>query len=161
MMVRERKDTLKGERYLEEIELLPQALREQSLSEQEIVWPSHEALAVLELLVRARWALLGWEGWVKYPDGRHGQTPGGVLATESIEPEAGETWESYVQRSARECAETILKEHRAWDASPGSAHLVLCFCLTATPPEEEASPTWREGRACAAVGILHDHPLAL
>jgi hypothetical protein len=121
---------------MEEIELLPQALREQSLSEQEVVLPYHEALDALELLVRARWALLGWEGWVKYPDGRHGHPPGGVMGTESIERETAETWESYVQRSARFCVETINQEQQAWDVNPGNAHLILYFCLTATPPEE-------------------------
>src|SRR5450755_526029 len=86
-------------------------------------------------LVRAGWALLGWEGWVKYPDGRHGHTPGGVMGTESIEQEAGETWEGYVQRSARFCAETIAKDQHAWDANPSTAHMTLYFCLTATPPD--------------------------
>jgi hypothetical protein len=63
--------------------------------------------------MRANWALLGWEGWVKYSDGRHGHTPGGVMGIE-------------VER----------KEGEAWEANPEYAHLVLCFCLTATPPKD-------------------------
>ncbi len=130
-----KKDSRKGARSLKDLDLLPQALQERSLSEQEIVLPYHEALAAIELLVRARWALLGWEGWVKYPDGRHGHTSGGIIGTESIEQETGETWEGYVQRSARFCAETIAKAQSAWDTNPSTTHLTLYFCLTATPPD--------------------------
>ena len=118
---------------MDEIDLLPEALRSQSLSEREIVLSYQQALEALEILVAANFALLGWEGWVKYADGRHGHTPGGVMGTEAIEQEVGETWENYVQRSARFCAETMTKEQQAWNTHPGSAHLPLYFCLTAIP----------------------------
>jgi hypothetical protein len=118
---------------MDEIDLLPEALRSQSLSEREIVLSYQQALEALEILVAATFALLGWEGWVKYADGRHGHTPGGVMGTEPIEQEVGETGENYVQRSARFCAETMTKEQPAWNTHPGSAHLPLSFCLTAIP----------------------------
>ena len=65
--------------------------------------------------------------------GDHGHAPGGVMGTESIERETGEMWEDYVQRSARECAETMTKEQQTWNANPGSVRLPLYFCLTAIP----------------------------
>lgn len=51
---------------MDEIDLLPEALRSQSLSEREIVLSYQQALEALEILVAANCALLGWEGWVKY-----------------------------------------------------------------------------------------------
>lgn len=122
---------------MEGIELLPQVLREQSLSQREIVLPYQEALTALELLISARWALLGWEGWVTYSDGSHAHAPGGTTGTTSIEREASEAWEDYVQRSAQFCAETMRAEQQRWDADPTCRHLTLHFCLTATPPEIE------------------------
>jgi hypothetical protein len=119
---------------LDDIDLLPQVLREQSLSQREIVLPYRQALEALWVLMTARWALLGWEGWVKYPDGRHGPTPGGVMGADVARKE-GETWADYVHRSARLCRETMTREQQAWEANREYAHLVLCFCLTATPPE--------------------------
>ena len=112
---------------MDEIDLLPQVLRKQSLSHREIVLPYQQALEVLSVLV-------GWEGWVKYPDGRHGHTPGGVMGIE-VARKARETWADYVERSAQLCRETMNREQQAWEANPEYAHLVLCFCLTATPPE--------------------------
>ena len=51
------------------LDLLPANLRALSLSDCEIVLPYEEAIQALELCVAARWGLLAWEGWVKYPSG--------------------------------------------------------------------------------------------
>jgi hypothetical protein len=88
---------------LDEIDLFPEGLREQSLSPREIVLPYHQAVEALSVLVKANWAFLGWEGWVKYPDGRHGHPPGQVIGAE-IAQEEGEPWADYVHRSAQVCA---------------------------------------------------------
>jgi len=85
--------------------------------------------------MRASWALLGWEGWVKYPDGRHGHTPGGIRGAD-VERKKGEMWADYVRRSMHVCRATMKKEQQAWDTNPEYTHLVLCFCLTAIPPEK-------------------------
>ena len=47
---------------MDEIDLFPEALRSQSLSEREMVLSSQQALEALEILVAANFALLGWEG---------------------------------------------------------------------------------------------------
>ncbi len=67
---------------MDEISLLPQMLREQSLSHREIVLPYQEAKEALDLLRRAQWAVWGWEGWVKYLDGSHGFASGGVMGAD-------------------------------------------------------------------------------
>jgi hypothetical protein len=67
-----RKKLEDGRRSVGEISLLPQMLWEQSLSDREIVLSHQEAKEALDFLERAHWALLGWEGWVKYPMGLMG-----------------------------------------------------------------------------------------
>jgi hypothetical protein len=37
-----------------------------------------QALEALSVLMTANWDRLRWEGWMKYPDGRHGHPLGGV-----------------------------------------------------------------------------------
>lgn len=116
-----------------DIQLLPRALQERSLSKQEIVLPYPEALQALEFLVAANWALLGWEGWVKYPDGRYGHAPN-AMGTTALDQEDGEDWATYVQRSARFCHKTIEAEQQLWDADPQHASLALYFCLASLEP---------------------------
>ena len=67
---------------MDEISLLPQMLREQSLSHREIVLQYQEAKEALDLLRRAQWAVWGWEGWVQYLDGSHGFASGGVMGAD-------------------------------------------------------------------------------
>ena len=69
--VREKKAARRRRRSVDEISLLPQMLREQSLSHQEIVLPYQEAKEALDLLRRAQWAV-GGEGWVKDLNGSQG-----------------------------------------------------------------------------------------
>ncbi len=133
-MGREKKNPVRSRRSLDDRDLLPQGLREQSLSQREIVLPYRQALEALSVLMAAKRALLGWEGWVKYPDGHHGHAPGGGMGADIARRE-GETWVDYVHRSARLCGETMNREQQAWEANREYTHLVLCFCLTATPPE--------------------------
>jgi hypothetical protein len=75
-MGREKKAARRRRRSVDEISLLPQMLRAQSLSHREIVLSYQEAKEALDLLRRAQWAVWGWEGWVKYLDGSHGFASG-------------------------------------------------------------------------------------
>jgi hypothetical protein len=115
---------------MEDIDLLSEALRSQSLSDREIVLPYQEALQALDILVRANWALLGWEGWEKDAEGRHGHSS--LMGTMSIEQEAGEKWEDYVQRSAGFCRETMKADQDRWKREGRDTSRTLYFCLTAT-----------------------------
>jgi hypothetical protein len=115
---------------MEDIDLLPEILRSQSLSEREIVLPYDEALQALDILVKADWALLGWEGWEKDAEGRHGHSY--IMGTTSIEQEPGEKWEDYVQRSARFCRATIGADQERWKREGIDSSWTLYFCLTAT-----------------------------
>ncbi len=116
---------------VKDIDLLPTELREKSLSDREIVLPYQEALQALDVLVEAKWALLGWEGWVQYADGRRGPAAPIVIGTTAIGQEPEEDWETYVQRSSDFCRETIETEQKLWDTDPKHTSVKLYFCLTA------------------------------
>ena len=120
---------------MDDIDLLPESLRHQSLSSREIVLPLEEALQVIDLLSAAEWALFGWEGWVRYPDGTYGHAPDG-MGTMSIERTEREDWETYVQRSANFCRETMKLEQKLWDSNAKHPLIQLYFCLTATKKGE-------------------------
>src|SRR3954463_14672481 len=63
--------SLKGGRPLNDIDLLPQVLKEQSLSDREIVLTHKNAFRAVDLLEVAQWAVVGWELWLKAADGSH------------------------------------------------------------------------------------------
>jgi hypothetical protein len=116
---------------MNDLQLLTKDLQAQSLSKREIVLPYREALQALDVLADANWAVLGWEGWVRYPDGRYGHAPNG-MGTVMLDQADGEGWDAYVRRSARFCRDTIEVEQQLWNADPGHASLTLYFCLTPT-----------------------------
>lgn len=62
--------------------------------------------------MKAHWALLGWKGWVKYPDGSHDHSPGGGRGAD-VERKKGEMWADYVHRSVHFCHASMNKEQQA------------------------------------------------
>ena len=127
---------------MEDIDLLPEALRSKSLSDREIVLPYQEALQALDILTAAGWAFLGWEGWEKDAKGQVGHAY--IMGTASIEQEPDETWEDYLQRSARFCRQTIEADQERWKKERGNTSRMLYFCLTTTA---QLAATSREGHA--------------
>lgn len=125
---------------MDEIDLLPPELRARSVNDREIVLCYQDALEAIDLLEAAKWALLGWEGWLRCADGRIGfaqQFPG-----PDIDREPGELWETLVRRSAALCRTTIEEAQRRWTIQPERSDADLFFCLTA------ADATWFEDRSC-------------
>lgn len=119
---------------MSEIDLLPEDLRRQSLSSNEIVLPYADALQALEILEEAHWAVLGWEPWLKWPNGSHLHP----LLGASLDREEGEDWESYVQRSVRHYGQVLKEAQSHWDHGAFPHHdpsLTLYFCLTTTNQE--------------------------
>lgn len=114
---------------MEDIDLLPEILRSQSLSDREIVLPYDEALQALDILVKANWAPIAWEGWEKDAQGRRGHSY--IMGTTVIEQEPDEKWEDYIQRAARFCRETIKADQERWNREGIHPSRTLYFCLSA------------------------------
>jgi hypothetical protein len=103
-------------------EALPKRLLDASASSTELVLPFIEALEALDLLQRSGAAVLGWEGWLRYPDGRKGHSQ----AHQGTADIAGE------KRLAPYllCRETMQKAHSKHSASPEQPGAELLFCIT-------------------------------
>ncbi|EFH84570.1 MAG TPA: hypothetical protein VHZ51_28070 [Ktedonobacteraceae bacterium] len=56
---------------MSERDLLSEDLQRKSLSRNEIVLPYADALQALVILEEAHQAVLGWEPWLKWPNGSH------------------------------------------------------------------------------------------
>ena len=111
---------------VDEIALLPGRLREESLSDREVVLPYSDALAAIDILARSGIGFYGWEGWARYPQG-HGhfsEYPGITL-----KPRTDETWTAFVGRSADACRTSIIDAWQRWNSQPKDER-VLYFCLT-------------------------------
>jgi len=113
------------------LEVLPSDLRGRSLSPREPVFVLNDVLEALALYQTAGWAQLGWETWLKYPDGKHGHAPTPTL---DLEQGKSETWPEFVRRSHDSCAETIRTTQCEWEASSHDEGEVLYFCLTPAEP---------------------------
>ena len=82
---------------MDDIDLLPDDLRQRSFSDKEIVFPYQEALLAFDHIVDAKWGLLGWEGWVKRDQGLgHHQDYQGTV---NLSPDQEQSWEELSSRS--------------------------------------------------------------
>ena len=106
----------------EELELLPRELALQSASPSEVVLPYLQAIEALKVYAGARKRVLGWEGWIRTPDGTvgHANPPMGTADLSKLD----------VQSAMATCRRTIDDAHSAWSASVSSHDAELLFCIT-------------------------------
>ena len=98
-------------------------LQTKSASDQELVLPLASALEALGILERSGVVVLGWEGWLRYPDGRlgHSAKHQGTSSEQLATPPEQRAWLSRTMRLSQ-------SEHDASPEIPGSE---LLFCITA------------------------------
>lgn len=120
---------------MDEIDYLPIDLRRESLSDREIVLPYSEVLKAIDILVNADWAVLSWEGWLKYSDGKVGHSSE-YHGTVVIEQDENELWHDYVVRSASFCRRTIEQAQQQWNGKPEKVNAELYYCIVAIPSKE-------------------------
>jgi len=99
------------------LELLPSKLQNKSISSKEIVLPLEAAMEAINYLEAQNYLILGWEGWVKTPDGSATQ---GTVSLEDLS----------VQKAAKVCRETILEDSKCWATESKESHEQLHFCIT-------------------------------
>lgn len=105
-----------------QLDLLPQRLRDLSISRREIVLPMAAALEAIDFLESQGKQILGWEGWVKDTQGRvgHGGAPQGT----------GSLHDLSVHEAAQLCRSTIPPDAAQWSQdNPGTID-ALHFCIT-------------------------------
>lgn len=99
-------------------------LQRLSASQSELVLPYPHAMNALELLEAAGGSLLGWEGWLRYPDGRLGHS----LLHQGADTSGLDPSEAY--RMARNTICLSQKEHES-QASMAGVHLLFCITVKA------------------------------
>lgn len=90
----------------EDLALLPLHIREISISSEEIVLTEEAAIVAINYLETQDVRILGWEGWLRYPDGSigHGNAPQGTVSLERLS----------VRRAAEICRSTIREAAVSW-----------------------------------------------
>lgn len=104
------------------LELLPPHLAKLSIDDKEIILPMEEALLAIDALEERGIHILGWEGWVKYQDGRigHSDVPQGTVSLDQLS----------VSQAADLCRRTIREDSEKWRRDNPQRSNQLYFCIT-------------------------------
>jgi hypothetical protein len=104
-------------------DLLPDRFRQRSISSRELVLPVPDALEAIDLLEAKGVSILGWEGWVKDPQGRvgHWSAPQGTVSLEKLSP----------HEAAELCRKTIRLDAKRWVSENPTTDETLHICITA------------------------------
>lgn len=102
---------------------IPEELLSRSLSDREIVLPYPEVIAVINRLPEFSLRVLGWEGWLRYPDGQVGHSPlrQGTVDLSDLTP----------TKAADFCISTIAQAHSEAMGQPESGELYFCITVDA------------------------------
>ena len=106
---------------------VPPHILRASISERELVLPYREALELVDVARRSRVLILGWEGWLRYPDGAPGHaTQQGTVSLHDLS----------VCEAADLVASTIRDDYAHWRREPHEEELL--FCITIDGEYDEA-----------------------
>lgn len=119
---------------MSDLDILPDELKSQSLSDREIVLVYDLALKAIDILIDKKWAPISWEGWVQYPDKVHHGHITEHQGTAPLEQKSAETWEEYIDRCASFLTETMKKSQEEWVKDSRSKDHTLYYCITTIPP---------------------------
>ena len=98
-----------------EMALIPDDLRQRSASDREIVLPFADAISAIRVLAEKGITEVGWEGRIKYPDGRLGHSKIFQGTSEYFLIE--------------NCIKTICEDQEHWESNPEIKNGQLLFCL--------------------------------
>jgi hypothetical protein len=102
--------------------LLPDGFRLASISDREIVVSYELALEAVDILEADGILILGWEGWLLYPDGERGHSVH-HQGTVSLHDLSVASAASLVRR-------TINASHQQWQQAPEAPGVQLFYCIT-------------------------------
>jgi hypothetical protein len=102
---------------------IPEELLLHSISDVEIVLPYPAIIAVIHRLPEFDLRLLGWEGWLRYPNGQVGHSPlqQGTVDLSHMTP----------AKAADFCISTIAQAHNEAMLEPEAGELYFCITVDA------------------------------
>ena len=97
----------------------------QSASPSELVLPLADTLEVLQLMEQSGVSVIGWEGWLRYPDGKlgHSRNHPGTASADPLTMAETYAW----------LRSTMLESQGAHDRHPEVAGSELLFCISSEP----------------------------
>ncbi len=117
-----------------DLQVLPEELKEMSLSKNEIVLEYKDIFRALDTLLLFKKGVLGYEVWFMYPTGisQSLDVRGNVIFDSSlgIERNKDEEWEEYVKRSNIKCKELITESYERLKEQSEINNVKIYFCLT-------------------------------
>ncbi|WP_445178759.1 hypothetical protein [Pseudomonas sp. McL0111] len=96
-------------------------LKRLSISQSELVLPYPHALTALQLLEATGAILMGWEGWLRYPDGRlgHSDVHQGTTDTSAISSSEAYSW----------TMASMTLSHKEHELQNETTDIKLLFCI--------------------------------
>ena len=97
-------------------------IKSRSASDREIVVEYMDAMEILDIFDWNRTKVLGWEGWIKYPNGQlgHSQKHQGTTDLSNMPNKAA--------IALTKC--TIMQANTEWEEKPEIENATLLFCIT-------------------------------
>ena len=108
--------------------LIPERLRELSVSDRELVLPYPEVLEATYIWYQNNIPILRWAGWIQYADGKVGHSTK-FQGLDSGPPGETESFDDYIQRTENNCRVTIEKANEEWKLFPEIPDGKLLFCI--------------------------------
>ena len=97
---------------------IPAELWDQSLNPRELVFEYQDALQAIDRLEALGIQILGWEAWVRHPDGSFGH-PSSVIGSGDLDSHAD---------AGQFCRRTIAEAYGDWITARRAE--TICFCIT-------------------------------
>ncbi len=97
-------------------------IRSRSESEEELVVGYTDAMEILYHLDQSDTQVLGWEGWLKYENGKFGHSQK-YQGTADLSAMPNKSANAFVKS-------TIMQAHTEWQEKPEVSNASLYFCIT-------------------------------
>ncbi|URN93813.1 MAG: hypothetical protein NAG76_18575 [Candidatus Pristimantibacillus lignocellulolyticus] len=119
-----------------DIDLLPQSLKEKSLSSTEVVLRCEDILTAIDLIIAQQRATIGWEIWFLYPQGQIS----GIIEIDGeselyttvdvMKRKMFESWKQYVKRTSEKAKEEIIRTNFEVNEKCNKNGVIPYFCIT-------------------------------
>ncbi|WP_141735067.1 hypothetical protein [Oligoflexus tunisiensis] len=120
---------------MDELELVPERIRQLSLSEDELVLPWDAAVEAVAILEKVGFLILCWEGWLRYADGAVGHSLS-YQGSREIRRYPDESWTDFSMRARQSFLKSGAESLQKFTARPENPGAQLYFCLVFSRDED-------------------------
>ena len=123
----------------DDLRLLPPDMASRSASDREIVLPFVDALAAVQHLRDSGHHIVGWEGWLRCPDGAlgHSARHQGTVDLSHLT----------ALQAAEFCRSTMVESEDGWRRAPEVPEAELLYCITVASDDDSMPAAGEDGRS--------------